>query len=116
MKFVRTGPGGHKLQDILKDQKVSSATVSLLKEFIEKIDNRLSSRGIYYKVHTHTRGLTYFPTDEDRPKAFWINFAQDWFTIAYTDKDGQQSKRVFDDNLEKMLGFAEGFFNIGCNV
>ena len=110
MKFVQTGPGGHKLQDILKNQKASSATVSLLKAFMEQIDNRLSSRGIYYKVHTHARGLTYFPTNEDRSKAFWINFAQNWFTIAYTDKDGEHSKRVFDDNLGRMLDFAEGLF------
>jgi hypothetical protein len=110
MKFVRTGPGGYKLENILKKQKVSHATIFRLKEFIEKIDNRLSSRGIYYKVHTHSRGLTYFPTDEDRPKAFWINLAQNWFTIAYTDKDGEHSKRVFDDNLDMMLIFVEGLF------
>jgi len=110
MRFVRTGPGGYKLKDILKEQKVSSATASLLKVFMEKIDNRLSSRGIYYKVHTHSRGLTYFPTDEERSKAFWINFAQNWFTIAYTDNDVQHSKRVFDDNLDRMLDFAEGLF------
>ena len=64
MKFVRTGPGGHKLQDILKKQKVSHATISRLKRFIEQIDKRLSSQGVYYRVHTHSRGLTYFPTDE----------------------------------------------------
>ena len=110
MKFVRTGPGGHKLQDILKKQKVSHATISRLKDFMEQIDKRLSSQGVYYRVHTHSRGLTYFPTDKDRPKAFWINLAQSWFTIAYTDKDGEHSKRVFDDNLGMMLDFAEGLF------
>jgi hypothetical protein len=110
MRLVRTGPGGYKLKDILKKQKVSSATISLLKAFIEQMDNRLVSRGIYYKVHTHSRGLTYFPTDKDRPKAFWINLAQEWFTIAYTDKDGEHSKRVFDDNMDIMLDFAEGLF------
>jgi hypothetical protein len=110
MKFVQTGPGGHKFEDVLSKQKVSSATVSLHEEFMEQIDNRLSSRGIYYRVHTHARGLTYFPTDEDRPKAFWINFAQNWFTISYTDPDGEHSKRVFNDNMDVMLDFAEGLF------
>jgi len=110
MKFVRTGPGGYKLEDILKKQKASPETISRLNEFIEQIDNRLSARGIYYRVHTHSRGLTYFPSDEDRPKAFWINILQNWFTIAYTDEDGEHSKRVFDDNLDMMLDFAEGLF------
>ena len=110
MEFVRTGPGGHKLEGILKKQRASHTTITCLNKFIEQIDNRLSYRGIYYRVHTHSRGLTYFPSEEDRPKAFWINIYKNWFAIAYTDKDGEHSKRVFDGNLGIMLDFAEGLF------
>jgi hypothetical protein len=110
MKFVSTGPGGHELSDLLKIKNVSHATASRLEAFMEQFNNRLSSKGIYYRVRTHSRGLTYFPTDKDSPKAFWINLAQNWFTIAYTDKDREYSKRVSDDNLDMMLAFAESLF------
>jgi hypothetical protein len=109
-KIIRENTGEKQLSVALRERKVSEATIFLLSSFMGEIDRRLISQCPYLRVKTHDRGLTYFPSIHNKPKAFWINFSQNWFTIAYTEGGKEFSKQVHRENLEEMLNFAEKLF------
>jgi hypothetical protein len=110
-KLVFTEQSRQKLEDLLRTMKVSDEAASRLHRFMRELNVRLLRNHNYIRIQPHVRGLTYFPTANKSPKAFWINLAKNWFTIAYTELDGEHSKPVLENNFEEMLEFAEDLFN-----
>jgi len=48
----------HKLDDVIKNQQASQVTVSLLEQFVNKIDTTLKDQGKPVFFRTHKYGVT----------------------------------------------------------
>jgi len=82
----------HKLDDVIKNQQASQATVSLLEQFVNKIDATLKAQGKPVFFRTHKYGVTGSNRsfiENPRSKAFiYIDIRQNYISTKYFTGNG----------------------------
>jgi len=115
----------HKLDDVIKNQQASQATVSLLEQFVNKIDATLKDQGKPVFFRTHNCGVTGFSRVKPRKAFIYIDIRQNYISTKYFtgngsieglekanwnsegDKEGSERIRISDvSEVEKAVEFA----------
>ena len=115
----------HKLDDVIKNQQASQATVSLLEQFVNKIDATLKAQGKPVFFRTHKYGVTGFSRVKPRKAFIYIDIRQNYISTKYFtgngsieglrkanwnskgDKEGSETIRISDvSEVEKAVKFA----------
>ena len=115
----------HKLDDVIKNQQASQATVSLLEQFVNKIDVTLKDQGKPVFFRTHKYGVTGFSRVKPRKAFIYIDIRQNYISTKYFtgngsieglrkanwnsegDKEGSERIRISDvSEVEKAVKFA----------
>ena len=115
----------HKLDDVIKDQQASQATVPLLEQFVNKIDTTLKDQGKPVFFRTHNCGVTGFSRVKPRKAFIYIDIRQNYISTKYFtgngsieglrkanwnsegDKEGSERIRISDvSEVEKAVEFA----------
>ena len=115
----------HKLDDVIKNQQASQATVSLLEQFVNKIDTTLKDQGKPVFFRTHKYGVTGFSRVKPRKAFIYIDIRQNYISTKYftgngsieglrkanwnseRDKEGSERIRISDvSEVEKAVKFA----------
>ena len=115
----------HKLDDVIKNQQASQVTVSLLEQFVNKIDTTLKDQGKPVFFRTHKYGVTGFSRVKPRKAFIFINIWQNYISTKYFtgngsieglrkanwnsegDKEGSERIRISDvSEVEKAVKFA----------
>ena len=115
----------HKLDDVIKNQQASQATVSLLEQFVNKIDTTLKDQGKPVFFRTHKYGVTGFSRVKPRKAFIYIDIRQNYISTKYftgngsieglrkanwnseRDKEGSERIRISDvSEVEKAVEFA----------
>jgi len=115
----------HKLDDVIKNQQASQATVSLLEQFVNKIDTTLKDQGKPVFFRTHKYGVTGFSRVKPRKAFIYIDIRQNYISTKYFtgngsieglrkanwnsegDKEGSERIRISDvSEVEKAVKFA----------
>ena len=115
----------HKLDDVIKNQQASQATVSLLEQFVNKIDATLKAQGKPVFFRTHNCGVTGFSRVKPRKAFIYIDIRQNYISTKYFtgngsieglrkanwnsegDKEGSERIRISDvSEVEKAVKFA----------
>ena len=115
----------HKLDDVIKNQQASQATVSLLEQFVNKIDATLKAQGKPVFFRTHNYGVTGFSRVKPRKAFIYIDIRQNYISTKYFtgngsieglrkanwnsegDKEGSERIRISDvSEVEKAVKFA----------
>ncbi len=115
----------HKLDDVIKNQQASQATVSLLEQFVNKIDATLKDQGKPVFFRTHKYGVTGFSRVKPRKAFIYIDIRQNYISTKYFtgngsieglekdywnskgDKEGSETIRISDaSKVEKGVKFA----------
>ena len=115
----------HKLDDVIKNQQASQTTVSLLEQFVNKIDATLKAQGKPVFFRTHKYGVTGFSRVKPRKAFIYIDIRQNYISTKYFtgngsieglekanwnskgDKEGSERIRISDvSEVEKAVKFA----------
>ena len=115
----------HKLDDVIKNQQASQVTVSLLEQFVNKIDTTLKDQGKPVFFRTHKYGVTGFSRVKPRKAFIYIDIRQNYISTKYFtgngsieglrkanwnsegDKEGSERIRISDvSEVEKAVEFA----------
>jgi len=115
----------HKLDDVIKNQQASQVTVSLLEQFVNKIDTTLKDQGKPVFFRTHKYGVTGFSRVKPRKAFIYIDIRQNYISTKYFtgngsieglrkanwnsegDKEGSERIRISDvSEVEKGVKFA----------
>ena len=115
----------HKLDDVIKNQQASQVTVSLLEQFVNKIDTTLKDQGKPVFFRTHKYGVTGFSRVKPRKAFIYIDIRQNYISTKYFtgngsieglrkanwnskgDKEGSETIRISDvSEVEKAVKFA----------
>ena len=115
----------HKLDDVIKNQQASQVTVSLLEQFVNKIDTTLKDQGKPVFFRTHKYGVTGFSRVKPRKAFIYIDIRQNYISTKYFtgngsieglrkanwnsegDKEGSERIRISDvSEVEKAVKFA----------
>ena len=78
----------HKLDDVIKNQQASQATVSLLEQFVNKIDVTLKDQGKPVFFRTHNYGVTGFSRVNPNKAFIFINIWQNYISTKYFTGNG----------------------------
>ena len=78
----------HKLDDVIKNQQASQATVSLLEQFVNKIDANLKAQGKPVFFRTHNCGVTGFSRVKPRKAFIYIDIRQNYISTKYFTGNG----------------------------
>ena len=70
----------HKLDDVIKNQQASQTTVSLLEQFVNKIDATLKAQGKPVFFRTHKYGVTGFSRVKPRKAFIYIDIRQNYIS------------------------------------
>ena len=115
----------HKLDDVIKNQQASQVMVSLLEQFVNKIDATLKAQGKPVFFRTHNCGVTGFSRVKPRKAFIYIDIRQNYISTKYFtgngsieglrkanwnsegDKEGSERIRISDvSEVEKAVKFA----------
>ena len=121
----------HKLDDVIKNQQASQATVSLLEQFVNKIDATLKAQGKPVFFRTHNCGVTGFSRVTPRKAFIFIDIRQNYISTKYFtgngsieglrkanwlnkgDNKGSETIRISDaPKVEKAVEFACAAYKI----
>jgi len=78
----------HKLDDVIKNQQASQATVSLLEQFVNKIDTTLKAQDKPVFFRTHNCGVTGFSRVKPRKAFIYIDIRQNYISTKYFTGNG----------------------------
>ena len=78
----------HKLDDVIKNQQASQTTVSLLEQFVNKIDATLKAQGKPVFFRTHNCGVTGFSRVKPRKAFIYIDIWQNYISTKYFTGNG----------------------------
>ena len=78
----------HKLDDVIKNQQASQATVSLVEQFVNKIDANLKAQGKPVFFRTHNCGVTGFSRVKPRKAFIYIDIRQNYISTKYFTGNG----------------------------
>jgi len=121
----------HKLDDVIKNQQASQVTVSLLEQFVNKIDATLKAQDKPVFFRTHKYGVTGFSRVKPRKAFIFINIWQNYISTKYFtgngsieglrkanwlnkgDNKGSETIRISDvSEVEKAVKFACAAYKI----
>ena len=78
----------HKLDDVIKNQQASQVTVSLLEQFVNKIDTTLKAQDKPVFFRTHNCGVTGFSRVNPNKAFIFINIWQNYISTKYFTGNG----------------------------